>query len=168
VGLGWGVSGGEAAGISNSSYLAADGIENVISVLNELDHDKLNQVSYMELNACPAGCVGGVLNTENPFLATARIRSLKYTRPITISRISPVESEKYIFNDKFLEHNVFSLSSDRFEALKKFQRIGEILKNLPGIDCGSCGAPSCRAFAEDVVNGVLDGAQCRVKGMPKD
>ena len=24
---------------------------------------------------------------------------------------------------------------------------------LPGIDCGSCGAPTCRAFAEDVIRG---------------
>ena len=29
--------------------------------------------------------------------------------------------------------------------------IQELKKELPGIDCGSCGAPNCRAFAEDVV-----------------
>lgn len=26
-----------------------------------------------------------------------------------------------------------------------------IFSGLPGIDCAACGAPSCRAFAEDVV-----------------
>jgi Na+-translocating ferredoxin:NAD+ oxidoreductase RNF subunit RnfB len=29
--------------------------------------------------------------------------------------------------------------------------IQKLKEELPGIDCGSCGAPSCRAFAEDVV-----------------
>ncbi|MCP4159894.1 MAG: ferredoxin, partial [Deltaproteobacteria bacterium] len=28
-----------------------------------------------------------------------------------------------------------------------------IEKSLPGIDCGSCGAPTCHAFAEDIVRG---------------
>jgi Na+-translocating ferredoxin:NAD+ oxidoreductase RNF subunit RnfB len=27
-------------------------------------------------------------------------------------------------------------------------------KQLPGIDCGACGAPSCEALAEDVVCGL--------------
>ena len=29
----------------------------------------------------------------------------------------------------------------------------EIYELLPQIDCGSCGAPTCRTFAEDVVKG---------------
>ena len=29
-----------------------------------------------------------------------------------------------------------------------------------GIDCGSCGAPNCRAFAEDVVTCGVDKSQC--------
>ena len=39
--------------------------------------------------------------------------------------------------------------------------IERILEGLPGVDCGLCGAPSCRAFAEDIVNGVLpEDAKC--------
>jgi Na+-translocating ferredoxin:NAD+ oxidoreductase RNF subunit RnfB len=35
-----------------------------------------------------------------------------------------------------------------------------VLADLPGIDCGACGAPSCRAFAEDVVLGETDRELC--------
>jgi Na+-translocating ferredoxin:NAD+ oxidoreductase RNF subunit RnfB len=35
-----------------------------------------------------------------------------------------------------------------------------LLAELPGIDCGACGAPSCRAFAEDVVQGEADRRTC--------
>ena len=31
--------------------------------------------------------------------------------------------------------------------------IQKLRAELPGIDCGSCGAPSCRAFSEDVIRG---------------
>jgi CO dehydrogenase/acetyl-CoA synthase gamma subunit (corrinoid Fe-S protein) len=35
-----------------------------------------------------------------------------------------------------------------------------IYADLPRIDCGACGAPSCRAFAEDVVLGEADKSSC--------
>jgi len=35
-----------------------------------------------------------------------------------------------------------------------------ILKTLPGLDCGACGAPSCEALAEDVVRGVGQVTDC--------
>jgi Na+-translocating ferredoxin:NAD+ oxidoreductase RNF subunit RnfB len=36
---------------------------------------------------------------------------------------------------------------------------------LPGIDCGSCGAPTCRAFAEDVIKGLADVDGCPIKAL---
>lgn len=49
------------------------------------------------------------------------------------------------------------------KALVKMQRIDELTDELPGLDCGACGAPSCRALAEDIVrdNAVL--TQCIIK-----
>ena len=40
IGIGWGRIGGEAAGLLTDSYLAADGIENVIKVLEDLEDSK--------------------------------------------------------------------------------------------------------------------------------
>ena len=40
IGIGWGCSGGEAGGMITDSYLAADGIENVIRVLEDLEDEK--------------------------------------------------------------------------------------------------------------------------------
>ena len=41
-------------------------------------------------------------------------------------------------------------------------QIEELEKQLPQIDCGSCGAPTCRAFAEDVVKGEAVMEDCVV------
>ena len=35
--------------------------------------------------------------------------------------------------------------------MQKLMQVEEYLKKLPGIDCGACGAPTCRCHAEDVV-----------------
>ena len=40
------------------------------------------------------------------------------------------------------------------------EKIQAIRKELPGIDCGSCGAPNCRAFAEDIVMANADKNDC--------
>ena len=45
-----------------------------------------------------------------------------------------------------------SLDPNIGKAIQKMEKAEEILKKLPGIDCGSCGAPTCRALAEDIVN----------------
>jgi Na+-translocating ferredoxin:NAD+ oxidoreductase RNF subunit RnfB len=40
--------------------------------------------------------------------------------------------------------------------------IEAIAKALPGLDCGSCGAPNCTAFAEDVVKCESCADECTV------
>ena len=42
-------------------------------------------------------------------------------------------------------------------------KIQAIKNSLPGIDCGACGSPTCRAFAEDIVKGTADPDGCVVK-----
>lgn len=81
IGIGWGCSGGEAGGMITDSYLAADGIENVIRVLEDLEDEKFARLQFIELNACSGGCVGGVLNVENPYVAKAKIKRLNKYLP---------------------------------------------------------------------------------------
>ena len=59
TGIGWGRSGGESAGTLHERYLAADGIENVIRVLEDMEDEKLRGLDFVELSACSSGCVGG-------------------------------------------------------------------------------------------------------------
>ena len=38
--------------------------------------------------------------------------------------------------------------------MEMMMEIDKVEAELPGLDCGACGAPSRRAFAEDTVRGV--------------
>ena len=42
--------------------------------------------------------------------------------------------------------------------IKKIGRY--ITAELPGLDCGSCGAPTCKALAEDIVRGEASVNDC--------
>jgi len=41
-------------------------------------------------------------------------------------------------------------------------RIDEVEEMLPGTNCGACGSPGCRAFAESCVGGAANPSQCTV------
>jgi Na+-translocating ferredoxin:NAD+ oxidoreductase RNF subunit RnfB len=47
--------------------------------------------------------------------------------------------------------------------MKKYETLQLILNELPGLDCGACGAPSCRALAEDIVRCNADETDCIFK-----
>ena len=61
------------------------------------------------------------------------------------------------------ENPAAALSSDRFEAIAKMREIEEIYQGLPHLDCGSCGAPSCHALAEDIVRGEASIDHCIIR-----
>ena len=55
---------------------------------------------------------------------------------------------------------VMQLDQNPLRAMEMLGRIQEIESRLRGLDCGSCGAPSCHALAEDVVRGYAVEDSC--------
>ena len=136
-------------------YLAVDGMDSVISILAAIEDDRVPDVGFVELCACTQGCVGGCLTVEDPFVATMRLRHLIRELPDTVCDFdAEVGDPAAIQADKELEFApVYLLDEDRTVAMEKMAAIHELERQLPGLLCGSCGAPSCHAFAEDVIMG---------------
>lgn len=44
--------------------------------------------------------------------------------------------------------------------MRMMGEIDAIAAELPQLDCGSCGAPTCRALAEDIVKGLARETDC--------
>jgi len=164
IGIGWASSGGESSAVFNENYLAADGIDNVIRVLDQIENGNIPPLEFIELNACPGGCVGGVMTMQNPFIARARLQSLRRYLPISQNLLSK-EDEKYIpesyfFNELPEYHPISRLSESMAESMRMMADIQRLRDELPGIDCGACGAPTCRAFAEDIVKKTANLEKC--------
>jgi len=160
IGISWAGTSGEAAALFNEKYLAADGIENVIKVLDEIDNGNIRNLDFVELNACNGGCVGGVLNVENPYIAKARLQTLRRYLPVSLNRMGDLRLDSYEWDSIPEPEPVAKLSDDRHEAMRMMREIVAITHTLPGIDCGSCGAPTCRALAEDIVKGRAVADDC--------
>lgn len=157
-GYGWGESGGENASIGGRRLLEVDGIHHVIEVLTRIEAGDFEDIDYIEAQACPGGCVGGALMVRNPYLARLELRQLvqdlpggteKLPEAGTSLRAAPVQPRP-----------VLQLDADLAAALEKMRRLEATQALLPGLDCGSCGSPSCRSLAEDIVRGEAQDTDC--------
>lgn len=160
MGVGWGRSGGEAAATLHERYLAADGIENAIRILEDMEDEKLHNLDFVELNACSSGCVGGVLNVENPYVAAARIKRLGHYRPVSLNHINDSIPPFAKWDREVSYSPVMQLSENPITAMAVLRKVREVESRLYGLDCGSCGAPSCHALAEDVARGYSTEEAC--------
>ena len=167
IGISWASSGGESTAIFNEDYLAADGIDNCNKVLDQIENGNIPPLEFIELNACTGGCVGGVLTIQNPFIAKARLQGLRRYLPVSQNFIPKGEEnslpEELLFNDLPVYRPISRLSDSMQESMRMMSEIQKLKKELPGIDCGSCGAPNCRAFAEDIVKGHTTLENCLIR-----
>lgn len=165
IGVSWASSGGEGSALMNDKYLAADGIENVIEVLDKIENNDFPELEFIELNACNGGCVGGVMTVENPYMARVKLQNLRRYLPVSQNRPENSDDsipEAFSASGK-LEYKPVTLSDNMSEAMHMMAEIQNVASTLPGLDCGSCGAPNCRAFAQDVVKGEANYEDCIVK-----
>ncbi len=162
IGIGWATSGGEASGTLSDNALAADGIENCMKILEQVERGALDSIDFIELNACQGGCVGGSLTSENPFIAKTRLIKLRKYSPISCNHLMGKKVPEELFCRTPIEScdDVMKLASNLSEAMERMNKMKELLKIFPGLDCGTCGAPSCRALAEDVVRGFAKETDC--------
>jgi len=180
-GIGWAVAGGETSDIPDVKKLVVHEINNVSSVLEQVAMGKLNNIDYIETLACAGGCIGGPLTIENRFVAESRmkqrIQKLKDSDQVTgeNSLVDYDTDELVINNRRVIEARpMMLLDEDIGKAMDKVDLIEKTLKSLPGLDCGSCGSPNCKALAEDIAQGRASETDClfrlreRVRDLAKE
>lgn len=164
-GMNWAVTGGESKNIELENAISVDGLDNVIKVLEQVENGIINDVDFIEALACMGGCVGGPLTVINGYVAKNLMkRTEKAVREMTEDKKRKIEVDEKQINFDFTKNietvSVMKLDEDMGTAIQKLEQIGSIYNQLPLIDCGSCGAPTCRALAEDIVRGDANIEDC--------
>ncbi len=134
---------------------------------------------FIEALACRAGCVGAPLTVENPYIARVRIKTRERQAALsTVSGVSTASSQVIpplplqeqnpapvcmSWSQPVKARPALRLDADMGKAMAVMERMDELTATLPGLDCGSCGAPSCRAFAEDVARNDAVISDCIMK-----
>lgn len=164
TGLAWAYSGGVSKAMNIKEYIDVDGLENVKRVFNDIENGKMKDLEFVEAYACSGGCLGGVALIENPYNAKRITKKYKDYIKTTyaVEKISDYYREKFSGNIRKLELSNQKLADDFLSAVKKMKYMNEIINMLPGTDCGQCGSPSCKAFAEDVARGLAVLDECKM------
>lgn len=168
-GVGWAVSGGETTAVKAENTLVVHGIHQVDEALEQVVMGRLKNIEYIELLSCAGGCIGGPLTVENHFVAEARMKQ-RLQNMMAGERISElkcrdkIESQLGLAERRVIEPRpVMRLDEDISKAMDKAEVMVKTLKKLPGLDCGSCGSPTCKALAEDIAQGIASETDCMFK-----
>lgn len=160
-GILWSLTRGES-NHQKGRALAVDGIRNVTEFLERLEESEVSNIDFLELRACDESCAGGVLISGNRFLTVERLnRRAANSSTKNVSLVTGELFDKKLFAlDEIGARSMLVLDPDRRLAIEKIGKLEELLKILPGIDCAACGSPTCRALAEDIVQGRAEPSYC--------
>ncbi|MBN2627099.1 MAG: hypothetical protein JXA95_10575, partial [Spirochaetales bacterium] len=141
--------------------------------LEQIENGNWDRFELIEFMCCPGGCLGGPLTVINPYEGAANMKERESLNDPAPGDIRPLPRGDFSLN--WEKHPqplpVYQLNEDYEKAVHLMEKMEDILEELPGIDCGSCGAPTCQAFAEDVVTGRADITGCvfllrdKIKGL---
>lgn len=162
---GWATLGGMTKEAKTENWLAVSGLDHVMKIFDDIENSRLRNVDFVEAHVCMLGCIGGPFTIENPYVARTNSikQQVKYEEPINIDKndIEKKFKEEYYFLEKpILPRPTNYFDSDLETSIKRMREIEKIYQKLRQIDCGCCGAPTCMAFAEDVVRGELKLIDC--------
>jgi hypothetical protein len=133
--------------------LAVTGTRHVMRALSAAEAGALGGATLLDLSLCEGGCAGSPLLCADPFLSLHRWQRAPLCA--ACSEAAAVPRQK-----PYAQRPGVRLDQDMGAAIRKLARIDELARKLPGRDCGACGAPSCGAFAEDVVMGRMAAEGC--------
>jgi Fe-S-cluster-containing hydrogenase component 2 len=168
LGVGWAMVGGICRTLRLKNSLAVSGLGEILKVFDDIERGKLRNIDFIEAYSCTQGCVGGSLTVENVYISYNKILKLIETLEYEqikacpdIREVRKLYGQKYFFiKGKFEPRPLIPLDKDLAKAIKKRRDKADIYESLPKIDCGACGAPTCLAFAEDVVRGDAQLIDC--------
>lgn len=166
----WGHEGGEESILKSwqeINTISVSGINVVKDLLDEIERNNISsEIKYFEMTSCFDGCVGGVLNVINQYQARfnleQRVNNIKKEIGHNKVSLEDRDDEKYNFylKEEISADNFERLDQDFKKAMKKLEQLQKEIEILPGLDCAACGAPDCKTFAEDIVNGRAVRTDC--------
>lgn len=161
----WGAPEGEFPTLSKPHYLPLTGLADIMKVLDDIEKGKIRNIDFLECHACRGGCIGGNLTVENVYVAQSKNLHLLATRPKPSPDFEEKVKRRYASEDfslraplkpRVIEGKILDLP----ERVRRRKRADELLKGLPLLNCGLCGAPTCKSHAEDVVALRAELADC--------
>lgn len=141
------------------------GLSNIIQVFNDIEKGKLRNIDYIECWTCWDGCIGGNLTVDDVYITRSKINRLQAELPAYDPDLEAkvkmrFPNEDFALKGRLRTRNRGDRAYDLKEQVKRIKNEEAVLKALPSLDCGLCGAPTCKSLAEDVARGDAKQSDC--------
>jgi Fe-S-cluster-containing hydrogenase component 2 len=159
------ISGGEIARIEIENSLAVHGLKETVDYLNKIEMGLLRDIEYIEFRTCREACLGGALAVVDKYIAKRHVQKMVATfgmgrRLPQDALLRQYDQGKFKIDKGAEVLRQFFSSCKPSLSLADAKRIERLVAALGSHDCGACGAPDCRTFAEDVIRGQAKLKEC--------
>jgi len=141
--------------LDNVHMMSVSGLDEIYKALHGLEIKDLKNSLFMELLACPGGCINGPSNSLHNSSALRRINLLEYgkranekseyTRPNMIAKLTVEERSTINYSNEDIKN-----------ALRQ---IGKT-ETKDEVNCGSCGYNTCISFAKAFLEKRAEKTMC--------
>jgi hypothetical protein len=140
-------------------------MQETIRYLEKIEMGLFRDIEYFEFRACPEGCIGGPLTVADKYQAKGILRKFGpmfgQGKRVRRSQVQRAYKEGWFLSET---QEICTVKDEKrlsiAEAIARQDRIESILQKLPGKECGQCGSPDCKTFAEDVADGKVNAECC--------
>lgn len=142
--------------IEDLSYVSASGLQEVIDLLKNVDPTTLEAPLFLELLACPSGCVNGpLMRTSTPML----------NKQIQIEN----EAKRYGKAPNEMLQSTQLMNWQKIDLQQRIPTVDDITQALHEVgkftpenelNCSGCGYDSCRDFATALALGKAEKTMC--------
>jgi Pyruvate/2-oxoacid:ferredoxin oxidoreductase delta subunit len=158
-GFRWAMAGGEIAGMRNANSMTVRGLRDVTYVFDRIEAGTFQSADFIEAYICPDGCVSGHLTVAGRYAAQKNVQQVvrwlgDQPPRVNEEKVRTLLREHFFdFEKEIRSRAVQPLARDLRAAIALKREKEALLAQLPKIDCGACGAPTCEALVGDVVRG---------------
>ncbi len=142
---------------SRYSYVAIDGVENCIAVLNDIKAGKIHNC-FIEMSACLGSCVGGPVMEKYHHLSSVtdyiRVANYAGNKDFNVAQPEAAELQKGF---EFIEQR--NPRPSEIEINNILRQMGKF-KPSQELNCGSCGYNTCREKAIAICQGKAEISMC--------
>jgi hypothetical protein len=136
-----------------------------MKVFDDIEKGRIRNIEFLECHACQGGCLGGNLTVENLYEARSRDLHLMASMPKPGPEFEQEVDRRYALEDlssrgSLKPRQTEGEAIDLRERVMRRKRAEEVLRTLPRLNCGLCGAPKCKNHAEDVAASRADLHEC--------
>jgi hypothetical protein len=161
----WDMSEGQRRNLQDYRYMSLTGLSNIIRVFDDIEKGKLRNLDFLECYACWGGCINGNLTVDNLYLTRSKLQRLMAELPEKDPKLEEEVAKRFTCKELYAKAPILprSIKGDMGDLKERIKRIKEaeaVLADLPGLNCGLCGAPNCQTQAKDIASGDAQKSDC--------